>query len=136
MKDHDDEKALKYVRQVIDDLRNKRIALDKVIINTQLKKEISEYDARGPHVAVAQRLKNKGINVGPGSAIRFVVTQGSDIIRNRAKLPEEVKNSDYDPDYYINNQVVPAVERIFNVFGQKKENLLEVKEQTKLEGFF
>jgi len=136
LKDHDNEKALKYVRQVIDDLRNKRIPLDKVIINTQLKKNISEYDARGPHVAVAQRLKNKGINVGPGSAIRFIVTQGSDIIRNRAKLPEEVKNSDYDPDYYINNQVIPAVERIFNVFGKTKENLLEAKEQTKLEGFF
>ena len=136
LKEHDNEKALKYVKQVVDDLRGKKVPLGKVIINTQLQRDISDYDSRGPHVAVAQRLRNKGINVGPGSAISFVVTQGSDIIRNRAKLPEEVKQSEYDSDYYINNQVIPAVERIFNVLGYRKDELLEAKEQTKLEGFF
>jgi len=135
LKERDNEKALKYVKKVVDDLRNRRIPLEKVVIHTQLKKEISEYDSKGPHVAVAQRLRNQGIQVGPGSIIRFVVLQGSDIIRNRSKLPEEVKENNYDPDYYINNQVIPAVERIFNVLGYKKEDLLEIKEQTKLGDF-
>ena len=136
LKERDNEKALEYVKKVVNDLRNKKIILEKVIIQTQLQKEISDYDARGPHVAVAQRLKNRGVNVGPGSMIRFVVLQGSDIIRNRSKLPEEIKENNYDSDYYINNQVIPAVERIFNVLGYTKEDLLETKEQTKLEGFF
>ncbi|MCH8329254.1 MAG: ribonuclease H-like domain-containing protein, partial [Nanoarchaeota archaeon] len=136
LKERDNKKALEYVKKVVDNLRNKRIPLEKVIIHTQLQKEISEYDSKGPHVAVAQRLKNQGVNVGPGSMIRFVVLQGSDIIRNRSKLPEEVKGNNYDPDYYINNQVIPAVERIFNVLGYTKEDLLETKEQTKLEGYF
>ena len=136
LKERDNEKALKYVKKVVDDLRNKKIPLEKVIIHTQLKKEISEYDSKGPHVAVAQRLRNQGIQVGPGSIIRFVVLQGSDIIRNRSKLPEEVKENNYDADYYINNQVIPSVERIFNVLGYKKEDLLEIKEQTKLGGYF
>tara|TARA_Y100000310_G_scaffold281722_1_gene302380 strand:- start:19553 stop:22003 length:2451 start_codon:yes stop_codon:yes gene_type:complete len=136
LKENDNEKALAYVKKVVDDLRNKEIPMEKVIMHTQLKKDISEYDARGPHVAVAQRLRNQGVNVGPGSLISFVVTQGSDIIRNRSKLPEEVKENNYDSDYYVNNQVVPAVERIFNVFGYSKEELLETKDQTKLEGFF
>jgi DNA polymerase I len=136
LKERDNQKALEYVKKVVDDLRNKKIILEKVIIHTQLQKEISDYYARGPHVAVAQRLKNQGVNVGPGSMIRFVVLQGSDIIRNRSKLPEEIKENNYDSDYYINNQVIPAVERIFNVLGYTKEELLETKEQTKLEGFF
>ena len=136
LKEHDNEKALEYVKKVIDDLRNKKIPLEKVIIHTQLQKEISEYDARGPHVAVAQRLKNKGIAIGPGSMIKFIVTQGSDIIRNRSKLPEEIKEGDYDSDYYLHHQVIPAVERIFDVLGYRKEDLLEMKDQTKLEGFF
>ncbi len=136
LKEHDNKKALEYVKKVVDDLRNKKIPLDKVIIHTQLQKEISEYDSKGPHVAVAQRLKNQGVNVGPGSMIRFVVLQGSDIIRNRSKLPEEVKENNYDPDYYIHNQVIPAVEKIFNVLGYRREELLETKDQTKLEGFF
>lgn len=136
LKEHDTKKAADYVKKVVDSLRNKKIPLEKVIIKTQLQKDISDYDNRGPHVAVAQRLKNQGVNVGPGTMIRFVVMQGSDIIRNRSKLPEEVKGNDYDADYYINNQVIPAVERIFDVLGYKKEELLEKKDQTKLEGFF
>jgi DNA polymerase, archaea type len=136
LREHDNRKALDFVKKVVDDLRNKRIPLSKVVISTQLQKEISEYDARGPHVAVAQRLRNQGVKVGPGSAISFIVTQGSDIIRNRAKLPDEVKEGSYDSDYYIHHQVVPAVERVFNVLGYKKEDLVEAKEQTKLEGFF
>ena len=136
LKDHDHKTALKYAKTVIDDLRNKRVPIDKVIIHTQLQKEIEDYDARGPHVAVAQRLRNQGINVGPGSIIKFVVTQGDDIIRNRAKLPDEISIKDYDADYYVTHQVVPAIERIFNVLGYTKEELLETKDQTKLEGFF
>lgn len=136
LRENDTKKALDYVKNVIGDLRNKKIPIEKVIIHTQLQKEILDYAARGPHVAVAQRLKNRGKHIGPGSMIKYVVTQGSDMIRNRSKLPEEVKENEYDADYYINNQVIPAVERIFNVLGYKKEDLLEIKEQTKLEGFF
>jgi len=136
LREHDTEKALVYVKGVITDLKAKRIPIEKVIIHTQLQKDILDYTSKGPHVAVAQRLKNKGRIIGPGSMIKYVVTQGNDIIRNRAKLPEEVKENEYDADYYINNQVIPSVERIFNVIGYTKEDLLEIKEQTKLEGFF
>lgn len=136
LRENDTEKALEYVKGIVHDLRGKKIPIEKVIIHTQLQKEILDYANKGPHVAVAQRLKNKGRHIGPGTMIRYVVSQGNDIIRNRAKLPEEVKEGEYDADYYINNQVIPAVERIFNVLGYKKEDLLEMKEQTKLEGFF
>jgi len=136
LRENNKEKALKYAKGIINDLREKKIPVDKVIIHTQLQKELSDYTARGPHVAVAQRLKNKGVDIGPGFLIKFVVTQGSDIIRNRAKLPEEVNEDDYDADYYVNNQVVPAVDKIFEVLGYTKTDLLEHKEQKKLEGFF
>ncbi len=127
---------MKYVKGVINQLREKKIPLDKVIIHTQLQKDLSDYTAKGPHVAVALRLKSKGEDIRQGALIKFVVTQGSDIIRNRARLPEEVTEDDYDADYYINNQVVPAVDKIFEVLGYTKSDLLEHKEQKKLEGFF
>ena len=136
LREHDTAKALDYVKSVIKDLRNKKIPLAGVIMHTQLTKEILDYANKGPHVAAAQRLMNKGKKITAGSIIKYVVTQGSDIIRNRVKLPDEVTESDYDSDYYIHNQVVPAVERIFNVLGYTKEDLLETKEQTKLGGFF
>ncbi|MEK6984192.1 MAG: DNA-directed DNA polymerase [Nanoarchaeota archaeon] len=136
LRENNTKKALNYVKNTIDELRSKKIPKEKVIIHTQLQKDILDYAAKGPHVAVAQRLKNKGKSIGPGTIIKYIVTQGSDKIRNRSKFPDEVKEGEYDADYYINNQLIPGVERIFNVLGYKKEDLLEIKEQTKLEGYF
>jgi len=136
LSERDTEKALKYVRKVIDDLRQKKIPNDKVVIYTQLQKEISDYAAIGPHVAVAKKLKAKGEDVGPGYMIKFIVGSGSGIIRDRAKLVEEVSQGDYDADYYIEHQIIPSVERIFNVLGYKKEDLTASKEQSKLGKFF
>ena len=109
LRENDTKKALEYAKSVISDLREKKVPVEMVIIRTQLQKEILDYANKGPHVAVAQMLKNKGRTIGPGSIIKYVVTQGSDIIRNRSKLPEDVKEGEYDADYYIHNQVVPAL---------------------------
>ncbi|MBW2963585.1 DNA-directed DNA polymerase [Candidatus Woesearchaeota archaeon] len=136
LKERDVKKAYLFVRSVINDLRAHKVPNEKVIINTQLQKDISGYDAVGPHVAVAKRMEAKGYDVGPGSLIQWVVTEGKGIIRERAKLPEVVAEGEYDEDYYINNQVIPAVERIFDVLGYTKESLVESKEQSKLGEFF
>tara|TARA_Y100000310_G_scaffold293782_1_gene323635 strand:+ start:6772 stop:9246 length:2475 start_codon:yes stop_codon:yes gene_type:complete len=136
LKDHDGEKAAEFVRDVVKELREKKISIEKVTMHTQLQKELDEYTSRGPHVAVAERMRNMGKYVGPGSVIKYVVTQGSDIIRNRSRLPEEVKQKDIDSDYYINHQVLPAVERLFDVLGIDKEQLAGEKEQSKLGKFF
>ena len=117
LKEHNPQKAISYIKQVICDLRHNRIPLDKVIIFTKLQKEIEQYDSVGPHVAAAQRMKAKGLDVGPGSLIKFVVVRGKGKIRDKVKLPEETNQDDYDADYYINNQIIPSVERIFGVLG-------------------
>ncbi|MBN2454877.1 hypothetical protein JXB11_05020, partial [Candidatus Woesearchaeota archaeon] len=57
-------------------------------------------------------------------------------IRDRAKLPEEVKEGEYDAEYYINNQVLPAVGKIFEVLGYDIDGIVNKKEQSKLESFF
>ncbi|MBA3064756.1 hypothetical protein FP803_04940, partial [Candidatus Woesearchaeota archaeon] len=92
------------MKNIIDNIKKKEIPIEKVIIHTQLQKSLGEYDSIGPHVAVAQRMVEKGIPVGPGSIIEYVITKGKDKekIRDRAKLPEEISKDDYDPDYYIN----------------------------------
>ncbi len=136
LKENKPEKALDYVKQVVKELKNKKIPLEKVIIHTQLQKETQDYAAIGPHVAIAKKLKEKGIEVGPGFMIRYVVTKGEKKIRDKAKLPEEVKQEDYDADYYIENQVIPSVEKIFAVLGYKKEDLFEKRGQKQLGKFF
>ena len=41
----------------------------------------------------------------------------------------------YDPEYYINNQVLPAVERILETVGFTDKEML-LKEQTELKKYF
>ncbi|MBL7051157.1 ribonuclease H-like domain-containing protein [Candidatus Woesearchaeota archaeon] len=136
LKEKDVEKALKYVKKIIDELRKNKVGIEKVMISTQLKKNVEDYIQIGPHVAVAKRMKGKGIDVGAGSMIRYVIMKGKGMIRDRARMVEEIGNEKYDSDYYINHQVVPAVESIFSVFNIKKEDIASEKEQSGLSDFF
>ncbi len=135
LKEQNKEKAAEYLMQTIEKLRKKQVPLSKVIINTQLQKELASYDAIAPHVAIARKMRAMGKPVAAGSTIKFVVVQGKDKIRDRARLPEEVKEDEYDPEYYINNQILPAVEKIFEVIGINIKEMLEGKDQSKLQRF-
>ncbi|MEK6835328.1 MAG: DNA-directed DNA polymerase [Nanoarchaeota archaeon] len=126
------EGALKYIKKVIKDVINKKVELDKMIIGVQLKMPLESYKLIGPHVAVARKMKIKGYDVSPGATIYFIISDESGMIRDKAKIPDECKS--YDTNYYIENQIIPSVEKIFEVFGIKKEQLM-VKEQKSLGEF-
>ncbi|MBU2561923.1 MAG: DNA-directed DNA polymerase [Nanoarchaeota archaeon] len=136
LKENDPKKAFKYVQEVVNMLKDKKAEVGDLAIPTKLTRPIESYDNIGPHVAAAKRLKAKGADVFPGMIVRYVVTAGKERIRDRAKLPEEVKQGDYDADYYIKNQVLPAVENIFQVFGYETEELTGAKKQSKLGSYF
>ncbi len=136
LKENKPETAIEYVKGIINLVRDRKAATEKMVITTQLQKEISSYESYGPHVAAAQRMKDQGIPAGPGSVIRYVVVVGSERIRDRVKLPEEVGEGEYDPDYYVNNQIIPAVEKIFDVFGYDSAELAAEKTQKKLQAWF
>ena len=105
-------------------------------IFTQLTKPISEYENIGPHVAVAKQLTERGVEVHPGTIIQYIICTGGQQIRDRARLPEDCEQKDYDADYYVNNQIIPAVEKIFEVMGYSKEDLVASFDQKKLDKFF
>ena len=126
------ENALKYVKKVIKDVIERKVSLDKMIIREQLKMPLESYKQIGPHVAVARKMKAKGYDVSPGATVYYIVSNEKGMIRDKAKIPNECK--DYDITYYIENQIIPSVEKIFEVFGIKKEQLL-VKEQKSLGEF-
>jgi len=121
--------ALEYVKKVVKDVKDKKVELKKMIIKEQLKMPLDSYRQIGPHVTVAKRMKALGYDVSPGANIYFIVSNEPGIIRDKAKIPSECK--DYDANYYIENQILPSVEKIFEVFGVKKEDIL-IKEQSKL----
>ena len=66
--------------------------------------------------------------------MEYIISSKGEKIREKVKLPEECKGNDYDPEYYINRQVIPAIERILNAVGISKEQVLG--EQKTLLSFF
>lgn len=136
LKENNKEKAVNFVKDVIQRLKDKKIPTDQVIITTRLSKPIEQYDAIGPHVAAAKRLEKRGNEIYAGMKIEYVIVTGKEKIRDRAKLPDEVKDGQYDVDYYLNNQVLPALEQILDVFDEDIHEIAEGKEQSKLGSFF
>ncbi|MFA5176389.1 MAG: DNA-directed DNA polymerase [Candidatus Nanoarchaeia archaeon] len=126
--------ALEYTKNILKKIKDKEVLLKELIIQTQLKKNLEDYEQIGPHVAVARKMQEQGKKISIGSPIWFIVTEGKGMIRDRSKIPSECREKEYDTDYYINNQVLPCVEKIFEVFGVKKEQIL-IQEQSTLQDF-
>jgi DNA polymerase I len=107
-----------------------------LIIKTQITKDISSYSSISPHVAIARKIQDKGEKIYPGRSIEYVIVKGKGLIRDKAKLPEEVKDGDYDPKYYIEHQIMPALSGIFSVLGFNDKDLSKESSQTGLGKFF
>ena len=131
MEDGDEKAALKIFKGVVKKLRNRDVDLEDLMIRTQLRRPLGEYVAEGPHVVAAKKMESLGIPVSTGMLIEYFVGEGSGKrIGDRVYLAgEKVK---YDIDYYMKNQVLPAVENIFDVFGVDVSAVVEGAEQRKL----
>ena len=123
--------AIEYVKEVIRKIKKGEIEKEKLIITRQLTRNLETYEQVAPHVKVARELKNKGIEIGKGSMIHYIITKSGKSISEKARWYEDAK--DYDSSYYINHQVIPAALRILSVLGYTEKDLIE--EQKSLLGF-
>lgn len=126
------EKAIDLVKKVIDDLKKGIIGKKDLIILTQIQKPLSRYESIGPHIAAALKAVKRGKKITTGMIIGYIVTKTGKSISDKAFLEEFVKEGDYDADYYINNQVLPAVEKIMLELGYSREDLVHGGKQQKL----
>lgn len=129
------EQAVQYVKSMVKELKSGMMAMKKLVIKTQVTRELQDYSAEGPHIAVARRMMQQGEKILPGMVIEYVIVKGTGLVRDRAKIPSEVKEREYDAEYYINNQLIPAVSSIFAVFGFTDEQIFEESSQTGLGKF-
>ncbi|MGZ7134289.1 MAG: DNA polymerase domain-containing protein [Methanobacterium sp.] len=136
LKDASPEKAAKIVEGVIDDLRKGNVKLEDLVIHTQLTKNPHEYSQMAPHVLAAKKSIEKGRDVKRGSIIRYVIVKGKEPISKRAVPIEDVKLSNYDPNYYIENQVLPSLGRIIESLGYSQQDILHKGKQSNLDAFF
>jgi DNA polymerase I/DNA polymerase-2 len=124
LKENDVEKAKDFVKKIVKNLREKKVSLKDLIIYEELTKPIDQYKLISPHVMAAKKLKEKGIEVGEGQVIMFVIQEGEGSVSEKAEPIEFAKLEKIDSAYYILRQVIPAAMRILQILGVTEKMLL------------
>jgi len=135
LKEKDVEKAVSIVKDVIRRIKSGEVSLEELAIHTQITRDIRSYVQEGPHIAAAKKAMKRGYEFPKGSIVTYIITKKSGSISDKAELIDFVKEGDYDPDYYINNQVLPAVLRILEALGYSEDELKGRGKQLTLDSF-
>jgi DNA polymerase I len=127
------EDIITYIKKEVSTLHERK--KEDFTFTTKLKKPVEEYESEGPHVVVAKQMITKGQNVRRGTTIKYIINEGkTKRIGDRAKTPEDTIAIDFD--YYIENQILPVVDGIFDVFGIEIADKIAPKNQSSLDSFF
>ncbi len=136
LEDGNEKKSLKYIKEIVKKIKQREVNKEDIIIRTMLKKPLSEYKAISPHVVAARKMQEKEIPISDGNLIEYYIAESDErkkLVREKVKLPEE--KGQYNIKYYLERQVLPAVENIFQVFNIDIKEIIEGKKQTKLGDF-
>ncbi len=132
----DVDKAVEYVRRVINDLKTGNVDYNKLIIWKTLTKRPSEYEAAQPHVTAAKIMERAGYKVSPGMKIGYVIVRGVGPVSRRAKPYFMATIDEIDTGYYIDKQVVQAAMRILRYLGVTEKKLKMGSSQRSLLDYF
>jgi len=137
LKEQDSKKALKFLQLIIFDLQKKEIPNSKLVIQTFVHKSLESYKTLNPAMSAVKNAKDKGKKFKVGDLVEYIVTdKTTKTISEKAELSEFVKEKDYDSDYYINNQLIPALLPIMEEIGVTKDELITNTKQKDLGEFF
>lgn len=124
LKEGSKEKAINIIKNVVTELKSGKMPMSELVIHTQLRKGIGNYDVKSPELAAAKKAIKQGAKRRDeleGAAIGYVITKHGNSISEKAEIEETAK--DYDPDYYIDHQVLPATLKILKELGINEEEL-------------
>ncbi|MBI3623014.1 hypothetical protein HY212_02955 [Candidatus Pacearchaeota archaeon] len=136
LEDGNEKRALDYIKEVIKKIKDRKYEISDLTVKTQLRKPISEYKAITPHVIAAKKMLERKIPLGFGSLIEYYVSESKEkkaLVRDRVKLVDE--KGEYDIKYYLESQILPAVENIMQVLSVDVNELIEGRKQKTLGDF-
>lgn len=134
LKEGSKEKAVKIVKDMIARLRGGEVPLEELTIYTQMRKDPGKYDIKSPELSAVQKAMARGMQIEKGAVIGYVITRKGNTISEKAELAELA--ADYDPNYYIDNQILPSVLKILKELGYSEDDLKFKGEQKGLGSFF
>ncbi len=133
LKEGDKEKAVNIVKSVISDLKDGKVNIQELVMHTQLRKGLGSYDVKSPELMAARKAVEAGVRKRSemeGAVIGYVITAHGDSVSSKARI--EQMATDYDPDYYINHQIIPATMKILKELGYNADELKTKGSQKKL----
>jgi DNA polymerase, archaea type len=137
LKEKDVKKAVDFLRDVVFNLENRKIPLKKLILQGFIHKKTSNYKTKNPALSALLHAKKEGKNIKDKDLIEYIITNySSKNISDKARIYLEDDSLEYDINYYLENQLLPAIVPILNVFNISKDELLTGKKQKGLNDFF
>ena len=134
LKRGDTKAAVEYFKGIILNITAGRVPLEKLLITKTMSKSPESYPGIQPHIELVKKMKKRSDTDVPGigDRIAYVIVKGPQILSQRAEDPRYVqeKGLQIDPSYYIDNQLMPPLERIFINLGVSKNELLGRGRQT------
>src|SRR3989338_1068813 len=136
LKEGDLAKAIEVVKGTINDLKSGKIPMEKLTIIKGITKSIESYEGMLPHIELARKPSARNPQDPPkvGDRLGFVIIKGDQMLSKRAEDPKyaEQNKIQIDPDYYIQSQLLPPIERIFASVGIQKSEIFGTGRQTSL----
>jgi DNA polymerase, archaea type len=137
LEEGDSKKALIYLKGIVKKIKERKIDLSELVIKTQLKRPLTEYKANTPHILAARRMVEHEIPLSVGTLIEYYIAETntkSKLVRDKVKLLTE--KGEYEIQYYLEKQILPAVENIFQVFDVNVKEIVDGKKQDSLKKWF
>lgn len=115
--ERDIQKACDYVSQVVFDLMNDKIPIEKLVMSKKLSRAPEQYKAMAAHVNLALRLAKETPDTAPiaGDRVDYVIYNStSSKVSESACLPSEIESGKYsiDVNYYMEKQLKGPLLRV------------------------
>lgn len=128
LKEDDIKGAVEHFKGVVKSLVGGDIDIQKLVVTKTMTKLPKHYEGMQPHVELVKKIhsRNPRETPGIGDRIGYVIVKGMGLLSKRAEDPSFVieKGLQVDSKYYIENQLLPPLERIFGALGISKSELL------------
>ena len=136
LEEQNPKKAFNHVKSIIGCLEKNEIPIEDLVITKSISKSLKDYKGVQPHIELVKKLKKRspGGAPGVGDRVGFVITKGLQLMSERAEDPDYVKQHGLkiDSKYYIESQILPPLERVFEAIGINKAEFVGIGKQMML----
>jgi DNA polymerase I len=133
LKEQEPKKAFEYVKGILSKIEKNDVPIEKLVITKGISKPLGQYKGVQPHIELAKKLRKRSPASAPsiGDRVGFVIVKGLQLMSDRAEDLDYVKNHGLkiDSKYYIESQLLPPLERVFEAIGISKSELIGIGKQ-------